>query len=170
MGKEKKQVEYTSEYELEGRIPLGRAILLGMQHVLAMFVGNLTPILIIGGMCGLADAGLMRPVLQNAMLIAGIVTLIQLWTIGPVGSRLPIVMGTSSGFIGVSKGIVASCGGGVLAYGAIMGACLIGGLMEGVLGFFLKPLRKFFPALVTGTVVTAIGLSLISVGINSFGG
>lgn len=79
-------------------------------------------------------------------------------------------MGTSSGFIGVSKGIVASCGGGVLAYGAIMGACLIGGLMEGVLGFFLKPLRKFFPALVTGTVVTAIGLSLISVGINSFGG
>ena len=108
MGKEKKQVEYTSEYELEGRIPLGRAILLGMQHVLAMFVGNLTPILIIGGMCGLADAGLMRPVLQNAMLIAGIVTLIQLWTIGPVGSRLPIVMGTSSGFIGVSKGIVAS--------------------------------------------------------------
>lgn len=83
MGKEKKQVEYTSEYELEGRIPLGRAILLGMQHVLAMFVGNLTPILIIGGMCGLADAGLMRSVLQNAMLIAGIVTLIQLWTIGP---------------------------------------------------------------------------------------
>ena len=116
MGKEKKQVEYTSEYELEGRIPLGRAILLGMQHVLAMFVGNLTPILIIGGMCGLADAGLMRPVLQNAMLIAGIVTLIQLWTIGPVGSRLPIVMGTSSGFIGVSKGIVASCGGGVFLF------------------------------------------------------
>ncbi len=170
MEKSTKERVYTSEYELEGRIPTGKAIILGLQHVLAMFVGNLTPILIIGGMCGLGDAGVMRAVLQNAMLVAGLVTLVQLWTIGPVGARLPIVMGTSSGFIGVSKGIVGSMGGGVVAYGAILGACLIGGLFEGVLGFCLKPLRKFFPSVVTGTVVTAIGLSLISVGVNSFGG
>lgn len=104
------------------------------------------------------------------MLLAGIVTLVQLFTIGPVGGHLPIVMGTSSGFIGVCKSISGVMGGGVLAYGAILGASLIGGLFESVLGFFLKPLRKFFPAVVTGTVVLSIGLSLIGVGINSFGG
>ena len=158
--------EMTSEYELEGRVPLGKAILLGMQHVLAMFVGNLTPILVIGGACALGDAGLMVPVIQNAMLIAGLITLLQLWTIGPVGARLPCVMGTSSGFIGVMSGVAASMGGGVVAYGAILAASFIGGLFEMVLGFFLKPLRRFFPSVVTGTVVTAIGLSLISVGIN----
>jgi xanthine/uracil permease len=160
----------TSEYELEGRIPTGRAIILGMQHVLAMFVGNLTPILVIGGACSLGDAGMMVPVIQNAMLVAGLVTLVQLWTIGPIGARLPCVMGTSSGFIGVCSGVAGSMGGGVVAYGAILGACFIGGLFEMVLGFLLKPLRRFFPSVVTGTVVTAIGLSLISVGINSFGG
>ncbi|MDO5564510.1 MAG: solute carrier family 23 protein [Eubacteriales bacterium] len=169
-GNEKKNNTFTSPYELEGRIPLGQAIILGVQHVLAMFVGNLTPILIIGGMCGLSDAGVMTQVLQNAMLIAGVVSLIQMFTIGPVGSRLPIIMGTSSGFIGVCRGIVSSMGGGIIAYGAILGASLVGGLFEGILGFFLKPLRKFFPPVVTGTVVIAIGLSLISVGINSFGG
>jgi NCS2 family nucleobase:cation symporter-2 len=79
-------------------------------------------------------------------------------------------MGTSSGFIGVFNSVAASMGGGVLAYGAIMGASVIGGLFETVLGFFLKPLRKFFPSVVTGTVVLSIGLSLISVGVNSFGG
>ena len=160
----------TSEYELEGRIPTGRAIILGMQHVLAMFVGNLTPILVIGGACSLGDAGLMVPVIQNAMLVAGLVTLVQLWTIGPIGARLPCIMGTSSGFIGVMSGVAGSMGGGVVAYGAILGACFIGGIFEMILGFMLKPLRKFFPSVVTGTVVTAIGLSLISVGINSFGG
>ena len=160
----------SSEYELEGKIPTGKAIILGMQHVLAMFVGNLTPILVIGGACSLGDAGLMVPVIQNAMLVAGLVTLVQLWTIGPIGARLPCVMGTSSGFIGVMSGVAGSMGGGVVAYGAILGASLLGGIFEMILGFMLKPLRKFFPSVVTGTVVTAIGLSLISVGINSFGG
>lgn len=165
----KKEAVYTSPYELEGRLPLGQAILFGLQHVLAMFVGNLTPVLIITGACGLTG-DIQLSIIQNAMLIAGLVTLVQLFTIGPVGAKLPIVMGTSSGFIGVCSGVAATMGGGALAYGAIMAASLIGGLMEGVLGFFLKPLRKFFPCVVTGTVVMAIGLSLISVGINSFGG
>ena len=135
-----------------------------------MFVGNLTPILVIGGACSLGDSGLMVPVIQNAMLVAGLVTLVQLWSIGPIGAKLPCVMGTSSGFIGVMNGVARSMGGGVIAYGAILGACFIGGIFEMILGFLLKPLRKFFPSVVTGTVVTAIGLSLISVGINSFGG
>ena len=97
-------------------------------------------------------------------------TLIQLFSIGPVGGKVPIIMGTSSGFIGVCNSVSAVMGGGILAYGAIMGASLIGGLFEGVLGFMLKPLRRFFPPVVTGAVVLAIGLSLISVGVNSFGG
>ena len=83
---------------------------------------------------------------------------------------MPIIMGTSSGFIGVFSSITKVMGGGVLAYGAIMGASIIGGLFETVLGAFIKPLRRFFPSVVTGTVVLSIGLSLISVGINSFGG
>lgn len=160
-------------FELDGKMPLSQAIPLGLQHVLAMFVGNLTPLLIITGACGIAGgefADLQLSLLQNAMLIAGVVTLIQLFSIGPIGGKVPIIMGTSSGFIGVFNSVAATMGGGVLAYGAIMGASIIGGLFEGVLGFFLKPLRKFFPAVVTGTVVLSIGLSLISVGINSFGG
>ncbi|MBQ0079197.1 MAG: purine permease, partial [Eubacterium sp.] len=88
----------------------------------------------------------------------------------PIGGKVPIIMGTSSGFIGVFSSVAGVMGGGVLAYGAIMGASIIGGIFEGVLGFLIKPLRRFFPSVVTGTVVLAIGLSLIAVGINSFGG
>lgn len=163
-----------AEYDFYAKLPLKKAIPLGLQHVLAMFVGNLTPILIITGACGMGVgsefAHLQVDLLQNAMLVAGIVTLIQLFSIGPVGGKVPIIMGTSSGFIGVFNSVVQVMGGGVLAYGAIMGASVIGGLFEAVLGFMLKPLRKFFPAVVTGTVVLSIGLSLIAVGVNSFGG
>ena len=162
------------EYDFYGKLSLKKAIPLGLQHVLAMFVGNLTPILIITGACGIGSgtefADVQITLLQNAMLIAGIVTLIQLFAIGPVGGKVPIIMGTSSGFIGVCNSVASVMGGGVLAYGAIMGASLIGGLFEGVLGFMIKPLRKFFPPVVTGTVVLSIGLSLISVGVGSFGG
>ena len=169
-----KQLELSDKaFQMDGKMPLSQAIPLGLQHVLAMFVGNLTPLLIITGACGIAGgdfADLQLALLQNAMLLAGIVTLVQLFGIGPVGGRVPVIMGTSSGFIGVFNSVTASMGGGVLAYGAIMGASIIGGLFEAVLGFFLKPLRKFFPSVVTGTVVMTIGLSLISVGINSFGG
>ena len=160
-------------YQFEAKMPLAQAVPLGLQHVLAMFVGNLTPILIITGACGIGGgefADLQVSLLQNAMLVAGLVTLVQLYAIGPVGGKVPIIMGTSSGFIGVFNSVAASMGGGVLTYGAMMGASILGGIFEGILGFFLKPLRKFFPSVVTGTVVLSIGLSLISVGINSFGG
>ncbi len=172
--KEKKEKVYTDLYTFEGRVPLKQAIPTGLQHVLAMFVGNLTPILIITGACGITSgsdlASLQISLLQNAMLIAGIVTLIQLFAIGPVGGKVPIIMGTSSGFIGVFNSVANVMGGGILSYGAIMGASMIGGLFEGVLGFLIKPLRRFFPSVVTGTVVLAIGLSLIGVGVGSFGG
>ncbi len=167
-----KEVRQTSPQDFEGAIPFTQAIPLGLQHVLAMFVGNLTPLMVICGACGLIadEPALYVTLLQNAMLVAGLVTLVQLWSIGPIGGKVPIIMGTSSGFIGVMSSSAAACGGGIVGYGAILGASMIGGVFETVLGFFIKPLRKFFPPVVTGSVVLAIGLSLISVGVNSFGG
>ena len=166
---------YVTPSDFKGRLPLCQAIPLGLQHVLAMFVGNLTPILIITNLCAAAGgaeefAAIQVTLLQNAMLVAGVVTLVQLFAIGPIGGQVPIIMGTSSGFIGVFQSVVNVMGGGIVAYGAIMGASILGGLFETVLGAFLKPLRRFFPAVVTGTVVLSIGLSLISVGVTSFGG
>ncbi len=111
--------EYTSPYDFEGKIPLKQAVILGLQHVLAMFVGNLTPVLIITGACAAmhdADvfAAIQVSLLQNAMLIAGVVTLVQLFSIGPIGGKVPIIMGTSSGFIGVFQSVAHVMGGGVL--------------------------------------------------------
>ncbi len=168
-----KKAKMWDAYQFEAPMGLKFALPLGLQHVLAMFVGNLTPLLIITGACGIVGdefAALRIELLQNAMLVAGVVTLVQLYSIGPIGGKVPIIMGTSSGFIGVFNSVAASMGGGVLAYSAIMGASVIGGLFETILGSFLKSLRRFFPPVVTGTVVLSIGLSLIAVGVNSFGG
>ncbi len=169
------QKQYVTPYDFKGKLPLKQAIPLGLQHVLAMFVGNLTPLLVIMSACAAigdaeAFAAIQVSLLQNAMLVAGIVTLVQLFSIGPIGGQVPIIMGTSSGFIGVFSSVANVMGGGIVAYGAMMGASIVGGLFETVLGAFLKPLRRFFPAIVTGTVVLSIGLSLIGVGVNSFGG
>ena len=90
-------------YKFDAKMPLRQAIPLGLQHVFAMFVGNLTPLLIITSACGLAGgefADLQVSLLQNAMFVAGVVTLVQLFSIGPVGGQVPIIMGTSSGFLG----------------------------------------------------------------------
>ena len=167
-----RQKRQGAEYEFYGKLPLKKAIPLGLQHVLAMFVGNLTPILIISGACGIAGeefGSLQVDLLQNAMLIAGIATLIQLFAIGPVGGKVPIIMGTSSGFIGVFNSVVQVMGGGILAYGAIMCASVIGGLFEGILGFLLKPSADFSYGC-NGNRCTVDRLSLIAVGVNSFGG
>lgn len=92
-----KTQSYTSPYSLDGRIPLRQAIPLGLQHVLAMFVGNLSPLLVIMATCGITDAGgfgaLRIDLLQNAMLVAGLITFLQMYPIGPIGGKLPIVMG-----------------------------------------------------------------------------
>ena len=170
-----KKFELSSEaYKFDGKLPLSQAIPLGLQHVMAMFVGNLTPLLIITGACGIGAGSeyeaIQVSLLQNAMIIAGIVTLIQLFAIGPIGGKVPVIMGTSSGFIGVFSSVAKIMGGGLIGYGALMGASIIGGIFETVLGAFLKPLRRFFPSVVTGTVVLSIGLSLISVGVSSFVG
>ena len=160
----KEDVKKGSIYELDGVVPLKEALPLGIQHVLAMFLGNISPLLIIAGMLGLSP-DLKSALIQNAMFIAGAVTLVQLYPVWKIGAKLPIVMGTSSGFIGTAKAMGALYG-----YGALMGASLIGGLFEMVLGFFIKPLRKLFPPVVTSLVIISIGLSLLPVGINYFGG
>lgn len=153
-----------SVYELDGRVPLKQAIPLGIQHVLAMFLGNVSPLIIVCGLLNI-DGNTKSMLIQNSMFIAGIATLIQLYPVFKVGSGLPVVMGTSSGFIGTEKIIGATYG-----YAAIMGASLVGALLEIVLGFFIKPLRKLFPPIVTSLVVISIGLSLLPVGIKYFAG
>lgn len=153
-----------SIYELNGKVSLKQAIPLGMQHVLSMFVGNVSPLIIV---CGLLQMPMEQKtmLIQNAMFIAGIVTLIQLYPIWKVGAGLPIVMGTSSGFVPTVQATAVTFG-----YSSVMGASLIGAILEIILGFFIKPLKKYFPPVVTGVVVISIGLSLIPTGIKFFAG
>lgn len=171
MAKSIEKKNYVKGTELYGVMKLSEAIPLGLQHILAMFASNLTPILIIAPACGITiGSELYTDIIQNAMFVAGVVTLVQIISIGPIGGKLPIVMGTSGGFIGVMLSIVSSMGGGIVSYGAILGASIIGGIFEFILGFFLKYLRKLFPSVVTGTVVLSIGLSLIGIGVNAICG
>jgi len=150
-------------YQLEGRPPLGDSIILGMQHVLAMFVGNLTPLLLVGGaLGGQVDVAYLC---QCAMIMAGLMTLIQVYKLGPIGAGLPVVMGTSSAFLGVNSFIATTYG-----WAALMGASLVGGLFEMTLGVFMKKIRKFFPPLITGITVLAIGLTLLPVGVQAMAG
>ncbi len=151
-------------YTLDGKVPLGKSIPFGLQHVLAMFVANIAPIMIVCGACGLAPSE-MAGLIQTAMLMAGIGTLVQLFAIWKLGARLPIVMGISFTFVSVFCYVGPQWG-----YGAIIGAVIVGGIIEGVLGFFAKYWRKIISPIVAACVVTAIGFSLLSVGANSFGG
>lgn len=151
-------------YKLDGRVPLGKAIPFGIQHILAMFVANLTPITIIAAAGGLSQSEIAM-LLQNAMLVAGIATLIQLYPVWKVGSGLPIVMGVSFTFVSVLSSVAVNRG-----YPFVIGAVLIGGIFEGTLGLFAKYWRKIISPIVAASVVTAIGYSLFSVGARSFGG
>ena len=156
-------------FDFYGKLPLTKAVPLGLQHVLAMFVGNLTPILIITGACGIGAgsefAELQVDLLQNAMLVAGIATLIQLFPVWRIGSRLPIVMGVSFTFVTVLSTVAASYG-----YPAVIGAVICGGVFEGVIGLFARYWRKIIAPVVASSVVIAIGYSLFTVGARSFGG
>ena len=161
---ENKSCSVNNIYQLEGRVPLLKAIPFGLQHILAMFVANLTPITIIAAAGGLSQAEI-AILLQNAMFIAGIATLIQLYPIWKVGSGLPIVMGVSFTFVTVLCTVAANYG-----YPAVMGAVLVGGIFEGTLGLLAKYWRKIISPIVAASVVTAIGMSLFTVGARSFGG
>ncbi|MBQ2401936.1 MAG: purine permease [Lachnospiraceae bacterium] len=151
-------------YKLDGRVPLPKAIPFGLQHVLAMFVSNLAPISIIAAAAGLAQPEI-AILLQNAMFVAGIATLIQLYPVWKVGAKLPIVMGVSFTFVTVLSTVAVNYG-----YPAVIGAVLIGGIFEGTLGLMAKYWRKIISPIVAASVVTAIGFSLFTVGARSFGG
>ncbi|MBZ4687715.1 MAG: hypothetical protein PWQ96_1240 [Clostridia bacterium] len=146
-------------YDVEDKPPLKEAVPLGIQHVLAMFAGNITVPIIIAGILGMT-VGEKAFLIQSAMLVAGIATLVQANPIGPVGARLPVVQGTSFGFLPTCISIGKQFG-----LSGILGAAFIGGFFQMILGAFLKTVRRFFPPLVTGTVVLTIGLSLLPTGI-----
>lgn len=151
-------------YELDGRVPVAQAVPFGLQHVLAMFVSNITPIIILAGVVGV-DSALQGALIQNCMIIAGIGTLVQLYPVWKIGSRLPIVMGISFTFLSLAIFI-----GSTMGMGTLMGAVIIGGIVEGLLGLFVKYWVKIVPPIVAATVVTAIGFSLLPIGANSFAG
>ncbi len=144
--------------------PLRQAIPLGIQHVLAMFVGNITVPIIIGGVVGVTPQEKIF-LIQVAIFIAGIATLFQTIGLGPIGSRLPIVQGTSFGFLPVSIPIAKTYG-----LSAVFGGALIGGLIQVGLGAILKKIRHWFPPIVTGVVVLVIGISLMQVALVYAGG
>lgn len=162
--KQNGNVSMSNIYRLDGRVPVGRAVPFGLQHVLAMFVSNLTPITIIGAAAGL-DNGQIAVLLQNAMFVAGIATLIQLYPVWKIGSRLPIVMGVSFTFVTILSYVGTTYG-----YETMIGAVLVGGLVEGTLGLLAKYWKKIITPVVAASVVTAIGYSLFTVGARSFGG
>ncbi len=144
--------------------PLREAVPLGLQHVLAMFVGNVTVPLIIAAAINLPQAETIFFV-QVTMFVAGIATLIQSLGIGPIGARMPIVMGTSFGFVPVLIPVAQTHG-----LAAVFGAAFVGGLTMALVGLFIRRIRFLFPPVVTGTFVLMIGLLMIPVGFAHAGG
>ncbi|MGB0626680.1 MAG: solute carrier family 23 protein, partial [Alphaproteobacteria bacterium] len=149
--------------------PITKAIPLGIQHVLAMFISNVTPAIIVAGAAGFGfgsnspDFPVLIYMIQMSMLFAGVATLIQTIGIGPVGAKMPVVQGTSFAFLPIMIPLVA--GQGVEALPALFGGVLVGGLFHALLGTFIGKIRFALPPLITGIVVLLIGLILLKVGI-----
>ena len=160
-------------YRLNGRVPLGKAIPFGLQHVLAMFVSNLAPVLIVCSAALVRGSGEpltgaeITQLLQCAMFAAGIGTCMQLYPIWKIGSRLPIVMGVSFTFLG---SLLMICTNPELGYEGMIGAVILGGIFEGLVGLSAKYWKRFLTPVVSACVVIAIGYSLLSVGMDSWGG
>lgn len=151
-------------FELDGRVPFKKAVLFGMQHVLAMFVANITPLLIVFGAIGILNTELATSAILGSLFMAGFGTIIQLL----IGARLPIVIGTSFTFVGIFCTIGISAGGGETAYYTILGSIFIGGLIATVCCFFVKWWGKLIKPIVPCVVVFAIGLSLLESGATQF--
>ncbi|PRY95773.1 NCS2 family nucleobase:cation symporter-2 [Hasllibacter halocynthiae] len=149
--------------------PLYKAVPLGIQHVLAMFVANVTPAIIVAGAAGFGfgsgspDFPELLYLIQMSMLFAGLATLLQTITIGPIGAALPIVQGTSFAFLPIMIPLVA--GKGVDALAVLFTGVIAGGVFHAIIGTFIGKIRFALPPLVTGLVVTMIGLALVRVGI-----
>jgi len=145
------------------KLPLGQSIPLGIQHVLAMFAGNITVPIIIAGIFGQTPEEKIF-LIQMALFVAGVATIIQTVGYGKIGSRLPIIQGTSFAFIPVMAPFAK------VGLGAVFTAAFIGGIFQMWIGKILKPIRHLFPPLVTGIVVLMIGVSLLKVGFMYAGG
>ena len=173
--KAEKKVSHSKEedailiHQLEGRPRLRTAVPLGLQHVLAMFTGNLAPILIIASACGLGDGDIVI-MMQSAMFVSGLTTFVQLYPIRigkhfRIGGNLPIVMGTSFAFVPTATSVAAMGG-----IGAVLAGSIVGSLAEVIIGFFYKWVRNLFPPLVIGCTLVTIGIDLLEVGANYFAG
>jgi NCS2 family nucleobase:cation symporter-2 len=145
------------------KLPLNQSIPLGIQHVLAMFAGNITVPIIIAGIFGQTPEQKIF-LIQMALFVAGVATVIQTVGYGKIGSRLPIIQGTSFAFIPVMAPFAKA------GLGAVFTAAFIGGIFQMWIGRMLKPIRHLFPPLVTGIVVLMIGISLLKVGFMYAGG
>ena len=151
-------------YKVEQKPPMATSTLLAAQHLLAALGAIIAVPLVVGGVLGLSTSDMV--VLVNAaMLVSGVVTIIQCKGVGDFGIRLPTVMGTSFTFVGVSIAIGLEHG-----VAGILGSALVASLVMIVGSFFMPMIRKLFPPIVTGTVVTLIGLSLIPVAVDWIGG
>ncbi len=150
--------------KFEGKPSWGTAFPQAMQHVLAMLVGNITPPMLIAGICGLTPEEKIM-LTQAAMIIGGITTLLQLFPVFGFGMKLPNVMGVAFAYMPILTVIGQQYG-----IAAIFGAQLVAGLMSIFIGMFIGKIRRFFPPIVSGTVVLCIGLSLYKTAINYIGG
>ncbi|MDR0648924.1 MAG: purine permease [Synergistaceae bacterium] len=158
-------------YKLDGRPPFLVAFPLGLQHVLAMFTSNLAPCFIVAGVVGLAGADRILMV-QCAMFVSGLTTFFQLYPVSlfgkksklpRIGAELPIVMGTSFAFVPTAITVAKAFG-----LPGVLGGALLGSLVEFFMGFFIVPLKRFFPPLVIGAVLISIGVNLLGAGANYF--
>lgn len=160
-----KEAKAENVYNLDGCVPLVNAIPFGLQHALSMFIGNISPIILVCAFIKDVDSSIIQQIIQNGIFIAGIATAIQLFPIWRFGSKLPVVSGISFTFVGVLISVVS-----VYGYGTMLGSIIIGGLFIGVFGMLAKYWRRFVPPIVSSLVVLAIGLSLLSVGAKTFCG
>jgi NCS2 family nucleobase:cation symporter-2 len=171
----KNKDDHALVYQLEGRPPLRIAFPLGLQHVLAMFIGNLAPVLVLASVVsnttGLPIITVQQRMLmvQCCMFASGLTTMLQLYPIKirsfQIGAGLPIVMGTSFAFVPTMMGIGAEFG-----INVVIGSIIVASLVEAAMGFFIKPLKRFFPPLVIGSVLITVGLHLLPVGVQYFAG
>ena len=166
-GKEMKQ---TSDelFILDGKPSLGQTVPLALQHIVAMIVGCVTPAIIVAGVAGLSEQDSII-LIQAALVMSAISTLLQLFPFKfgkfRIGSGLPVIMGISFAYVPTMQAIAGS-----FDVATILGAQIVGGIIAIIVGIFIKQIRKFFPPLITGTVVFAIGLSLYPTAINYMAG
>ncbi len=158
-----------SLFEMEGTPGIGEVLPLALQHVVAMIVGCVTPAIIVSNAASLSDADKVL-MIQSALVVAALSTLLQVYGLGKkdgfhIGFRLPVIMGISFAYVPSMQAIAGT--GGVAS---ILGAQIVGGIMAVIVGIFVKKIQRFFPPLITGTVVFTIGLSLYPTAVNYMAG